>query len=762
MAIQAETYFSVMNGADEVDKIGLSDTLDNYTAEDIRSYVLCGCRDKLLGGNLGLYNYGGGSYDVWQTGTPFATGTVDTTYMHMFDGSGDNSTADLQGRYCGTVLLTDSLSAFPLCVKSDNIANFKLITELDIKNYCMNISATLTQKGGIGATALSDKTNTLYCVDVNAAALSYRYGTPPVEIAVNLAVVPYHVFDIAGELFLVNGYKTNKLGFSCHLAPNRNAGMEIYPISSSADADSYSIAFNNLGFGDDYSDYSENTYAWAYGFDAVNKYGSTDADLWYQCYFGILTFDVRYYYKTYDQMMMQFANTGLLFKVDGVIYKPLIADNVVYGYTDNLDAESDIDNWERDTKHDIPPTPPTPPTPPVSDDDDIDELAFGSYSGGAGAFANVWYTTATELGNLKTWMNKAPNDGGPPSGYNPMDSILSLMIYPIAIPTSGSLVHISFYNVNDADNHLISSDAQGYYTEGKTFEIDLGSYTIDPHHDQDWAYLDYDTAIELYVPFCGIYQIDTQVVMGTTLNAKMWVDPVMGSCTFCAYANNIPVAMGSGSLGVSLPVSSSQFSMVQAAITTNRNSFLASAIGTAIGAIASVVAGGMSGSAAAVTKSYGSLQMARGAASRAELSSRVHDIARAGFGEGVRSNLSGALGAGANAGLIGKATGSIYNTYRANKMLAAGNSTAVSGGFGGSQDPWRLPMTPYVKILRERTHVSDMHVSTTGKLHVMGATLNECSGFTTVINPDLSSLTDILTQSELAEIYTTLTSGVYC
>ena len=71
-------------------------------------------------------------------------------------------------------------------------------------------------------------------------------------------------------------------------------------------------------------------------------------------------------------------------------------------------------------------------------------------------------------------------------------------------------------------------------------------------------------------------------------------------------------------------------------------------------------------------------------------------------------------------------------------------------------------MTPYVKILRERTHVSDMHVSTTGKLHVMGATLNECSGFTTVINPDLSSLTDILTQSELAEIYTTLTSGVYC
>lgn len=464
-------------------------------------------------------------------------------------------------------------------------------------------------------------------------------------------------------------------------------------------------------------------------------------------------------FNTQDDVLLFCAFCGLKFEYDGTVYKPLANGGVVYGYTNDMSQTSDWDNWRDIGDHVIPVTPPSPgPGPGPEDDDDIDELTFGSYSGGAGAFANVWYTTATELGNLKTWMNKAPGSGGPPQGYNPMDSILSLMIYPIAIPTSGSLVHISFFNPNDPDNHLISSDAQGYFTEGKTFEINLGSYTIDPHHDSDWAYLDYDTAIELYIPFCGVYQIDTQVVMGTTLSAKMWVDPVMGSCTFCAYANDIPVAMGNGQLGVSLPISSQQFSMVQAAIATNRGNFAASAIGTVLGAVASAIAGGMSGSAAAVTKSYGSMQMARGTLTSQAMASQVRQIGRAGFGQG----LTGALGTGANAALIGKATGETYNVFRTNKMLAAGNSTAVSGSFGGSQDPWRLPMTPYVKILRERTHVSDMHVSTIGKLHVMGATLNDCSGFTTVVNPDLSGLTDILTQSELAELYTTLSNGVYC
>ena len=547
MAIQTESYFSVMYGDDEVDKIGLSDTLDNYTAEEIQAYMLCGCRDKLLGGNLGLYDYGGGSYDVWNAGTPFATGTVDYTYMHMFNGNGDNSTADLQGRYCGTVLLTDDLAAFPLCVTSNNIANFKLITELDIKNYCMNISATLTQKGGIGATDLNDKTNTLYCVDIDLAALYYRYGTPPVDVAVTLAVVPYHVFDVGGELFLVNGYKTNKLGFSCRLAPNRNAGMEIYPISSSADDASYSLAFNNIGFGDDYSDFSSNTYAWAYGYDTVNKFGSTDADLWYQCYFGILMFDVRYYYTNYNQMMMQFANTGLLFKVAGVIYKPLISDNVVYGYTDNLDAPSDIDNWERDTKHDVPITPPTPPTPPP-DPWDVDPETYGWSGGEVSGMVKYYLLTAGQMSQLQSAIA---------SNANWTIDYLNCIVSCFVVPNSGiffdapipTTVKFVLDNATQWDTGVSCKRIQGTKNKsGGTIEIPRLTNTF---YDFE-PYSDYS----VYIPFCGRVPIKGNVCLGHEIKVTYYPDVPTCSLTAVVSCGGATIAIAKGSFGTMTPVTS--------------------------------------------------------------------------------------------------------------------------------------------------------------------------------------------------------------
>lgn len=589
MAIQTESYYSVMYDEEEVDKIGLSDTLDNYTAEDIQNYVLCGCRDKMLGGNLGLYNSGGGSYDVWNSGTPFAAGTVDYTYMHMFNGNGDNSTADLQGRYCGTVLLTDALSAFPLCVTSDNIENFKLITELDIKNYCMNISATLTQKGGIGATDLSDKTNSLYCIDIDLAALYYRYGTPPVDIAVTLAVVPYHVLDIGGELFLINGYKTNKLGFSCRLAPNRNAGMEIYPISSSADDDSYSLAFNNLGFGDDYSDYESNTYAWAYGYDTVNKFGTTDAELWYQCYFGILMFDVRYYYTNYDQMMMQFANTGLLFKVDGVVYKPLISDNVVYGYTDNLDAESDIDNWERDTKHDIPVTPPEPPPPPPPSIDDEDNKDPVNTTGAPFSAGLCHYYALTAGSTLLEHISEALGTWDIENTHKDLYKNLvscKLIKPPAPIPTTGS-APFTIYGVKP---QYEGADITLPVVSGNP-EATFGPYTINRKFGDFRDYAPY-TRVSIFLPYCGWCDLPSHVV-GRSVTVKYFTDIIAATCKAVVFCNDNIIAEAAGVIGLDIPFVADNVGAKMQAVTAGMIAALGGGIqlGAGIGTMVSTKSG---------------------------------------------------------------------------------------------------------------------------------------------------------------------------
>lgn len=730
-----------MYGEDEIDKIGLSDTLDNYTAEEIQAYMLCGCRDKLLGGNLGLYNAGGGSYDVWNAGTPFATGTVDYTYMHMFNGNGNNSTADLQGRYCGTVLLTDDLAAFPLCVTSDNIVNFKLITELDVKNYCMNISATLTQKGGIGATQLSDKTNTLYCIDIDLAALYYRYGTPPVDIAVTLAVVPYHVFDIGGELFLVNGYKTNKLGFSCRLAPNRNAGMEIYPISSSADDDSYSLAFNNLGFGDDYSDYESNTYAWAYGYDTVNKFGTTDAELWYQCYFGILMFDVRYYYKNYDQMMMQFANTGLFFKVDGVIYKPLISDNVVYGYTDNLDAESDIDNWERDTKHDIPVTPPTPPPPPGPyDDDPWHGVSFSGVGvGGAGAFAKCYYMTSTELANLRSWMNS----NNVPEGFDPMQQIIGLSQVPVNLSGDDNTT-VQFVNssavYDPGVTRLVDSGVSTQISMGTPKRYSLGSVNITRRmQERGEPYLDYDCQIELYLPLIGMFSLDTQAVMGRTITAEAVLDPISGTLAAYAYVTrdgqNLPIAYGSTTIGVDLPISAQQYSVARAALKQANAQLGTSLLSSTLSLIAAATAGGK-GSGTGAKTATGS----------------TNGLAAAGIREAGADYMK--------ASQAGNVFGDFMQWGRTIRQLSYGNNTAIAGSFGGSTAQWSYPFTPYVKIIRPRYEKPRNYNRSQGVPCVQTKTVGSCTGFIQCIGVEVKGITGA-TDIELQAIQAALTNGVF-
>ena len=560
MPITTNSYFSVRYNDNEVDKIGLSDTLDNYTADDIQSYIFCGCRDKLLGGNLAIYNAGEGSYDVWNEGTPFATGAVDYTYMHMYNGDGNNDNADLEGRYCGTVLLTDTLSAFPMSIKSEDLPHFKLITELDIKHYCMDISATLTQKGGIGATQLSDKSNTLYCVDIDLASLYYRYGTPPVNVPVSLAVVPYHVFSLAGELFLVNGYKTNKLGFSCRLAPNRNAGLEIYPISSSSDESSYSIAFNCSGFGNDYTSQADNTYAWAYGNDTVNKFGTTDAGLWYQCYFGILLFDVRYYYTSYDQMMLQFANTGLLFRIDGVIYKPLIADNVVYGYTDNLDAESDIDNWERTTKHDIPLTPPVPP-PIDKHDNEVDmNLTHLSSLNGFVKYYVMGISTADDLADALNRFDITL------IGKDLLPNLISYKMF--AIPTAAfdtgteRVITIAGHEMKRGDDSDIKAP----------LVIDINPITLDSIKLENVYndFRDYEpyTKIEMYVPFCGWFSLPSWC-MGRTISGEMFVDLPNGSVKAVIKASKTVVAEVGGSCAVDVPFVAQSVGSKAAAIISN-------------------------------------------------------------------------------------------------------------------------------------------------------------------------------------------------
>lgn len=98
-------------------------------------------------------------------------------------------------------------------------------------------------------------------------------------------------------------------------------------------------------------------------------------------------------------------------------------------------------------------------------------------------------------------------------------------------------------------------------------------------------YLDYSCAIELYLPFCGIFSLDTQAVMGRTITAQLVLDPTSGSITGYAWVSEsgqkLPVAYGSGQVGVDLPITAQQYGMSKAALNQANANFSQSILHTA-------------------------------------------------------------------------------------------------------------------------------------------------------------------------------------
>ena len=67
--------------------------------------------------------------------------------------------------------------------------------------------------------------------------------------------------------------------------------------------------------------------------------------------------------------------------------------------------------------------------------------------------------------------------------------------------------------------------------------------------------------------------LDTQTVMGNTLQAYMSVDPITGSiyswCECSKDGSRVIVASGSGAIGVNTPITANQVGMAMAQIKSN-------------------------------------------------------------------------------------------------------------------------------------------------------------------------------------------------
>lgn len=390
------------------------------------------------------------------------------------------------------------------------------------------------------------------------------------------------------------------------------------------------------------------------------------------------------------------------------------------------------------------PTPPAPRPGPY-DDDPWHGVSFsGVQVGGIGAFARCYYMTSTELQNLRSWMGST----SVPEGFDPMAQIIGLSQVPV--PLSGDAPeNIQFINSSavydpGVTSRVVDSGVASQYAMGAPIKYSLGSININRRmQERGEPYLDYSCQVELYLPLVGVFSLDTQAVMGRTIAAEAILDPVSG--TLAAYAwvekdgQRLPIAYGSTSIGVDLPVTAQQYSVARAALKQANAQLGTSLLSSALTMIAAATS---SGNAAA----------------------RGGQSISSGANNAVAGNAYAQSASIAASQTMLSQTGNVFGSFmewgRTVRQLSYGNNTAISGSFGGSTAQWSYPFEAYVKIIRPRYEKPANYNHSQGVPCVQAKTIGSCTGFIQCINVDVSGITRA-TDLERQAIQAALCNGVY-
>lgn len=445
-------------------------------------------------------------------------------------------------------------------------------------------------------------------------------------------------------------------------------------------------------------------------------------------------------------------NYTLTYQGDGDEIKVYYGDNyIIYVVPDDDEISyDDIYNVTVDAVTDIDPSIHVPtyrenkygpePGPEPYEDDPWHGVDFsGALVGGAGAFAKVYYMTTTELANLRSWMASI----NVPEGFDPMAQIVSLSQVPVELSGDApeNVVFINSSAVYDpgVTSRAVDSGVATQQSMGLPIKYSLGNIDIARRmEERGEPYLDYDCQIELYLPLVGCFSLDTQAVMGRTITAEAVLDPLSG--TLAAYAwvekdgEKLPIAYGSTTIGVDLPVSAQQYSISRAALKQANAQLGTSILSSALTLIAAQASGG------------------KGATSGAKTATGTNGLAAAGIREAGADYMK--------ASQAGNIFGDFMQWGRTIRQLSYGNNTAISGSFGGSTAQWSYPFDAYVKIIRPRFEKPENYNHSQGVPCIKTMTIGECTGFIQCVGVDVSGITRA-TDLERQAIQAALCNGVY-
>lgn len=252
--------------------------------------------------------------------------------------------------------------------------------------------------------------------------------------------------------------------------------------------------------------------------------------------------------KTLNALKNWMSWCGLKFKYDDTLYKPIIEQGVIVGFTDNMSTPSEYDNMTNVTGNNITPTPPTPPMPDAQDNEiDVNMQQFSPTQ----CFVNYIEMSTENMIKLASGFN-AYNASIWNIGGDLMKNLISYKIFAVYGTHSGTIKNVS---IGGHEIEYNSAPISGNYIDDMG-TVDLGSIEIgSKFRFNDWRdYAPY-TKIECFVPCCGWCQLPPWC-MGRTITGTLYIDIANGSCKAVIKAGRTPVAEIGGCVAMDVPFSS--------------------------------------------------------------------------------------------------------------------------------------------------------------------------------------------------------------
>lgn len=285
---------------------------------------------------------------------------------------------------------------------------------------------------------------------------------------------------------------------------------------------------------------------------------------------------------------------GLKFTYDNVMYKPIIQQGVIVGYSDDMSAPSEYDQMTNVTGNNISPVPPAPVPPAPTDEDNNDPIpvAGAPYSSG---LARYYVTTVASpiLGHISEAMGAWNLKD---SGKDLYRNIISckLIKSPAPIPVSGSEPFTVYgvklqYEGADITLPVVNDNPTANF----------GTYNIPRKFNDFRDYAPY-TKVEIYLPYCGWTVLPSHVV-GRSVSVRYFTDIIAATCKAVVYCGSNVIAEAAGVIGLDIPMVTENAGAKAEAVTMGLLAYGKAGLQTALGVGAAVATKGKAGVKSAVS-----------------------------------------------------------------------------------------------------------------------------------------------------------------